>query len=186
MEKIYLKIPNIDELHFRKEWMEDPKTMSYNKGFDMDLKGYNKETGTITKTDEEMISWYNNWIGKEPDKFFAYIYVKDIEEPVGEVYYYSDGDVHSMGILIIDKYRGKGYSYKALLELEKIAFEKNGINELSDIIPLDRIVAIKTFKKAGFIHTDKIVREKIFDKEVEIRELLITKEKYLKTNKGGI
>ena len=135
MENLYLKIPNIDELRFRKEWMKDPKTMSYNKGFDMDLKGYDKETGIITKTDDEMISWYNNWIGKEPDKYFAYIYVKDIEEPVGEVYYYPDGDVHSMGILIIDKYRGKGYSYKALLELEKIAFEKNGINELSDIIP---------------------------------------------------
>lgn len=41
-----------------------------------------------------------------------------------------------MGILIQNKYRGKGYSYLALLELEKIAFEKNGINELSDIFAL--------------------------------------------------
>ena len=71
MSNIYLKVPSIDELHYRQEWMKDTKTMSYNAGFDMDLKGYNKETGTITKTDEEMINWYNNWINKEPDKYFA-------------------------------------------------------------------------------------------------------------------
>ena len=74
MSNIYLRVPSIDELHYRKEWMIDAKTMSYNAGFDMDLKGYNKETGTITKTNEEMIDWYNNWIHKEPGKYFAYIF----------------------------------------------------------------------------------------------------------------
>ena len=86
--KVCLKIPTIQELHYRQEWMKKPKTMSYNAGYDMDLKGYDKTTGTITKTDEEMITWYNNWINKEPDKYFAYIYNNDIEEPIGEVYYY--------------------------------------------------------------------------------------------------
>lgn len=46
-----------------------------------------------------------------------------------------------MGILIQNKYRGKGYSTQALLELGKIAFEKNNISELSDFIPIDRIIA---------------------------------------------
>ena len=100
-----------------------------------------------------MVEWYNNWINKEPDKYFAYIYDYEIDEPVGEIYYYLDNDIHSMGIVIQDKYRGKGYSYSALIELQKIAFEKNNINELSDIIPEDRINAIKTFEKAGFIYT---------------------------------
>lgn len=53
---------------------------------------------------------------KEPDRFFAYIYDFNFGELVGEV--------HSMGILISSKYREKGYSYPALLELEKYAFEK--------------------------------------------------------------
>ena len=57
MSNIYLKVPNVDELHYRQEWMKDAKTMSYNAGFDMNLKGYNKETGTITKTDEEMLNY---------------------------------------------------------------------------------------------------------------------------------
>ena len=121
--------------------------MSYNVGFNMDLKGYNKEKETITETDEEMINWYNNWINKEPDKYFAYVYDKEIDESLGEVYYYPDNGMHSMGIVIQDKYRGKGYSYNALIKLEKVAFEKNNINELSDMVPLDRIGAIKIFKK---------------------------------------
>ena len=179
MPNTYLKVPSIDELHYRQEWMKDPKTMSYNAGYDMDLKGYDKETGTITKTDEEMITWYNNWVNKEPDKYFAYIYDSEISEPIGEVYYYLDNGIHSMGIVIQDKYRGKGYSYNALLELEKIAFEKNNISELSDIIPLDRIGAIKSFKKAGFIHTDLEEKVLVFGKESIAKQLLITKENYL-------
>ncbi len=114
----------------------------------------------------------------EPDKYFAYIYVDGTEEPVGEIYYYPDGDIYSMGILINDKYRGKGYSYSALLELEKIAFEKNNINELSDMVPLDRLGAIKTFTKAGFIHTDKVAIEKVFDQDSVVKQLLIAKDMY--------
>ena len=164
MNNIYLKIPTITELHYRQEWMKDNNTMSYNKGCDIGLKGYDKQTGTITKSNEAMIEWYNNWINKEPDKYFAYIYADNIKEPIGEIYYYLNSGIHSMGILIQDKYRGNGYSYQALLELEKIAFEKNNINELSDFIPLDRIGAIKSFKKAGFQCTEKEEIKYVFGK----------------------
>ena len=183
MTNVYLKVPSIEELHYRQEWMKNPKTKSYNAGYEMDLKGYDKITGTITKTDEEMISWYNNWVNKEPDKYFAYIYDENITEPIGEVYYYLDNGIHSMGIVIQDKYRGKGYSYYALLELEKIAFEKNNISELSDIIPLDRIGAVKVFKKAGFVHTDLEKKELVFGEESIAIQLLITKEMYIKNIK---
>lgn len=178
MKKIHLIVPTKEDLHYRQEWMNDPKTMNYNSGFDMNLKGYDKITGTISKTDKEMIDWYNKWINKEPDKYFAYIYVDGMEEPIGEIYYYPDGDVHSTGILISYKYRGKGFSYPALLELEKIAFEKNRITELSDMVPLDRVGAIKVFKKAGFLCTNKEVIEKVFDKDVVVKQLLITKDMY--------
>lgn len=182
MSHVYLKVPSIDELHYRQEWMNDSKTMFYNAGYDMQLKGYNRETGTITKTAEEMLIWYNNWMNKEPDKYFAYIYDEEIEEPIGEVYYYLDNGIHSMGIVIQDKYRGKSYSYNALLELEKVAFEKNNISELSDIIPLDRIGAIKSFKKAGFIQTELEQKELVFGKESIARQLLITKKMYIERN----
>ena len=47
MNKVYLKIPDVSELHFRQEWMNDSGTMAYNAGYDLDLKGYNKQTSKI-------------------------------------------------------------------------------------------------------------------------------------------
>ncbi len=178
MSKVFLKIPKKEDLKYCQNWMMDPDTMSYNAGYDIDLSGYNKDTGTINKTDEEMLRWYDKWINQEPERCYRYIYVEGITEPVGEIYYYPNGNIHGMGILIQNKYRGNGYSYNALLELEKIAFEKNKITELSDMIPLDRIGAIKTFKKAGFIHTNNERIEKVFGKDSISKELLITKEMY--------
>ena len=94
MKTVFLIVPSKEDLHYKQEWMKDPKTMNYNAGFDINLKGYDKITGAISKTDEEMIEWYNKWINKEPDRYFAYIYVDGIEEPIGEIYYYPDGDIH--------------------------------------------------------------------------------------------
>ena len=64
MSNIYLKVPSIEELHYRQEWMKDINTMSYNAGYDIDLKGYDKITGTITKTDEEMMNKILNIINE--------------------------------------------------------------------------------------------------------------------------
>ena len=71
------------------------------------------------------------------------------------------------------------------MELEKIAFEKNNINELSDMIPLDRTGAIKVFKKAGFMHTNKEMLEKVFDKDIVVKQLLITKDMYFKSGEDS-
>lgn len=180
MKKVFLKIPSIDDLKYRKKWLKDPKSMIHNIGYDVDIKGYNREDGTITKTDEEIVEWYHNWVNKEPDKYFAYIYSTSEDEPLGEIYYQYDGKVHSMGVFIRNEYRGKGYSYLALLELEKIAFEKNNISELSDIIPINRVAAIKSFEKAGFTQTEMEITDKRLGKEQISRQLLITKEMYFK------
>lgn len=178
MTNIFLKVPNINELHYRQIWMQDCKTMSYNAGFNLDIQGYDKNTGTIKKTDEELMRWYKSWINREPNKYFAYIYTDNIEEPIGEVYYYLSDEVHSIGIVIQDKYRENGYSSKALLELEKVAFEKNQVSELSDFIPIDRISTIKTFEKVGFIQTSVKQEAAIFENLCIARQMLITKEMY--------
>jgi diamine N-acetyltransferase len=165
MSKIYFENPSKDDLKYRQKWMMDPDTMSYNAGYDLDIKGYDRETGILSKTDEEMLEWYGKWINKEPDRYFRYIYAEGIEEPIGEIYYYPNDNTHHMGILIQSKYRGNGYSYEALMQLEKVAFEENDIDELHDEIPFDRVNAINLFKKAGFIQTDK--------------DMMLTKDMYL-------
>ena len=182
MSKIYFKVPSKDEMLYRQKLMMDPETMDYNAGYDIDIKGYDYETGTIKWTLKELKEdWYSKWIDKEPEKYFAYIYANN--EPVGEIYYYPDGDVNGMGIIIEAKHRGKGYSYDALMELERIAFEKNDINELTDLIPDYRVAAQKIFKKAGFIKTNVTKEYTRFGKKEVVNQLLITKEMYFKNRK---
>ncbi len=45
MEKLELYIPTLDELHFREKMLSDPETMLYNANYDMDYKGYHKNSG---------------------------------------------------------------------------------------------------------------------------------------------
>ncbi len=49
VDKVFLKIPSISDLHYRQEWMKDPVTMAYNAGYELNVSGYDKQTGTITK-----------------------------------------------------------------------------------------------------------------------------------------
>lgn len=42
MKKVYLKISSKDELYYRQKWLRDNKTMIYNAGLDLSIKGYDK------------------------------------------------------------------------------------------------------------------------------------------------
>ena len=122
MNNVYLKIPKKEELHYRKEWMIDQDTMNYNAGYDLELKGYNNKNGNIYKSDEELSMWYDKQIGAD-NKYLAFVYIDDVKEPIGEVYYYLDDDnKYHMGILIISKYGEKGYSYYVLKELQRVFY----------------------------------------------------------------
>lgn len=178
MKRIKLKVPKLEEMHYRQKWMQDPDTMSYNAGLEMNLLGYDYETGIIYKSDGEMKVWYNNWIGQEPNKFFAYIYEINKNIPIGEVYFYNANEKYKMGILIINEFRGKKYSKEALTELMKIAFEKYKISELTDSFPDDRINAIKLFKSCGFKESGNIEEIIKFGKKYISREMIITKDMY--------
>lgn len=163
--ELYLKVPTKEELFYRQEWLKNPKTMSYNAGYDIDIKVYNKKTGIIIKTDDEMLEWYYKWIDNVNEKFFSYVYVEGIEVPIGEVYYYLDDDKYNVGILIDYKFRGSGYSYDALKLLCKKA-KQNNIHALYDQFECDRINTLKVFEKVGFNIVDEIEINK-FNKKVK-------------------
>lgn len=187
MARVILKVPSFEDIKYRQEWMKNPNTMGYNAGYkDLTIDGYDYQTGIIDWNDGEMIDWYNRWINKEPDRYFAYIYdVANDKIPIGEIYFYKNNDttVYNIGILITDENRGKGYGFEALCELQKIAFEKYNASALSDIIPENRIGAIKSFKKAGFVETNLIQEQIVFEKKVIAKQLLLTKENYLERNR---
>lgn len=43
MSTLYLHVPELDELWYRKKLLEDPETMSYNRGYDLDLTATTKK-----------------------------------------------------------------------------------------------------------------------------------------------
>ena len=76
-----------------------------------------------------------------------------------------DEDIYDCGILIEDKYRGKGYSKPALKLLIKEA-NKNNIKYLYDTFEKSREKALKLFLDVGFEMYEKTTVNK-FNKEVE-------------------
>ncbi len=163
--RLYLKVPTKEEVFYRQKWLKNPQTMSYNAGYDIDLKGYDKNTGTIDKNDDEMLQWYQSWINNTNERYFAYIYVENVEVPIGEVYYYLNNDIYNIGILIDYKFRGNGYSYEALKLLCKKA-KQNNICALYDQFEIDRTNTLKIFEKVGFKKVEELEIKK-FDKIVK-------------------
>ncbi len=58
----------------------------------------------VTKTDDEMIKWFNNWNNKLPEKYIAFIYDDSINEPVGEIYFYLEDEVTKKIIITKNMY----------------------------------------------------------------------------------
>ena len=73
MEQLELYIPKLEDLWFYQKMMSDPETMAYNANWDVDYDGYHKDTGCIDYLDEVLPDWYKSWVGREPERFCAYI-----------------------------------------------------------------------------------------------------------------
>ena len=133
--------------------------MNYNAGYDVSYYGYHYNTGCIDFPKEKWQDTYNNRI--ENNKFFAYILDEDLNQFVGYVNYHfnKNNDRYECGILIEDKYRGKGYSTEALKLLCESA-KNNGIKSLYDSFELDRDNTLKAFEKVGF----KVVSNQVWKK----------------------
>lgn len=59
--KLELIVPQKEDLWFKKEMKEDPNTMDYNAGYDLNIDGYNRQNGTIqTDINELKEVWAKN------------------------------------------------------------------------------------------------------------------------------
>ena len=175
--KVYLHVPEYDELDYYENLLKDPKTMCYNAGYNLDLEGYDKNTGCINVFDKER--WFlreNN----DKNRYFAYILSKQDNNPVGYVNFNFDNDFlkHCCGIVIEHKYRNLGYGKEALRELLNVAFNQYKINSLIDNIPYNRTDSLKLFTKLGFkdIKQDYYVNK--FDSNERVIVLEIKKEDF--------
>lgn len=176
-ESLYLHVPECGELWYRQKMMQDPETMGYNKGYDMDFAGYDKTTGCIAFPKQEWADWYAYFVGNEPQRFYAYVARKEDGAWIGEVNVHRalDAGWYEMGIVLEAGYRKKGYAEEALRLLLKHAFEKMGADKVHNEFEAERTAAVRAHLAAGFT----VCREKD-----NVVELLITREQYFGKNSG--
>ena len=175
MEGLELYVPVLNELWFYQKMMSDSDTMSYNANWDVDYKGYHKDTGCIDFPESEWEEWYKYWIGNEPERFFAYIKHSD-GTWIGNVnfHYTPKQDWWDMGIVIYAPYRGKGYAVPALRLMLDHAFRDCGVTRLHNDFEIQRKAALKSHLAVGF-------RDAGVDGGIQ--QLILTRDEYLTNNK---
>lgn len=124
MEVLTLHVPGLDELWYRQRLLSDPATMSYNAQWDLDYDGYHRQTGCIDFPREAWADWYAQWIGREPERFYAYVRREPDGEWLGEVCFHHTPEKAwwDMGIVLQAAHRGRGYAAPALRLLAEKAF----------------------------------------------------------------
>lgn len=172
-QTLALHIPSYDELWYRQKIMQDPDTMSYNRGYDLHLDGYDKKTGCIAFPKQEWADWYAYFIGKEPQRFYAYIARTADRTFIGEVNLHKPLNAawHEMGIVLEAKYRGKGYAAEAMRLLLSYAFETLHANAVHNHFEAARTAAVRTHLSAGFTKCPA---------EQDTFEWLLSREQYYK------
>lgn len=170
MNQLHLHVPSYDELWYRKQLMEDPATMDYNRGY-APFDGYNPATGCIAFPEADWRNWYDYFIGREPERYYAYI-VRDTDGAfLGEVNVHRSEEAvwYEMGIVLESCHRGKGYALPALRLLLQHAFEVFHADAVHNDFEDTRSAAMRVHLAAGFA----VSRQKN-----GLTELLITRERY--------
>ena len=159
---VELYIPKLEDLWFYQKMMSDPETMSYN----------NPWGGCIDYPDEVLPDWYANWVGQEPQRFYAYIKRTSDGAWIGDVNFHHtpEKDWWDMGIVIYAPYRGKGYAVPALRLLLDQAFRVCDISRLHNDFEATRDAAWAIHRKVGF---------KEMGVEDGLIQMMITREEYL-------
>lgn len=173
MKNISFYIPKLEDYWYEEKLQSDPKTMSYNAGYDVSYFGYHYDTGCIDFPKDKWIETFNKRV--KENKFFAYIKDNEIDEFIGYVNYHynSNDDRFDCGLVIESKHRGCGYS-KPSLELLCCEAKKNGIQELYDNFEISRENTLNIFQAVGF-EIIKKKKWKKFNQEVEgvlVRKIL--------------
>ena len=65
MKNIELVVPKLEEYYYEQKLEEDPNTMSYNKGYNVNYEGYHYDTGCIDFLKDEWKSSYEKRIKKK-------------------------------------------------------------------------------------------------------------------------
>lgn len=62
--RLHLHVPTYEELSYRELILSQPETMAYNRGYNLNFRGYHKDTGCIDFPQTKWDDWYDFWIKK--------------------------------------------------------------------------------------------------------------------------
>ena len=144
-EELELYVPKREDLWFQEKLLSDPATMSYNAP-------WFPPDGCILFPESDWDEWMRDWIGNEPECFYAYLRRKEDGAFVGDVNFHrsGDGDWWDMGIVLYAPYRGKGYAAQGLRLLLDRAFRVDAIPCLHNDFETGRTAAYRAHRAAGF------------------------------------
>lgn len=167
IDELQIYIPHSDDGWFYVKMMSDPDTMAYNAP-------WFPPDGCIPDPDSEWLELQKSWIGKAPERFYAFLQRKSDGVFVGDVNYHHNSKHNwcDMGIVIYAPERGKGYGKQGLRLLLNRAFKVDGVACLHNDFEETRSAAYRIHTAVGFRETGTVNG---------IIHLEITREDYLKS-----
>ena len=167
MNGLQLYIPRPEDGWFYVKMMSDPATMAYNAP-------WFPPDGCIPDSEAEWLNLQAHWIGKAPERFYAFLQRKSDGAFVGDVNYHHspEPDRWDMGIVIYAPERNKGYGRQGLCLLLDRAFRTDGVACLRNDFETTRAAACRIHRAAGFRETG------ITDGIVHLE---LTREEYLQS-----
>lgn len=140
-DELRLYIPQPEDGWFYVKMLTDPVTMAYNAP-------WFPPDGCIPNAAEEWEDLCAGWIGRAPERFYAYLQRISDGAFVGDVNYHQNGQ--GMGIVIYAPERGKGYGKAGLRLLLDRAFRVDGVPALRNDFETDRDAAYAIHRALGF------------------------------------
>ncbi len=171
-DDLRLYIPRPEDGWFYVRMVSDPETMAYNAP-------WFPPDGCIPEPEAGWLELQASMIGREPERFYAFLQRKSDSAFVGDVNYHRcpGQDWCDMGIVIHAPERGKGYGLQGLRLLLEQAFRRDGVPCLHNDFEPAREAALHIHRAAGFRKTGA---------SGGIVHLAITREEYLRDNPGSM
>jgi len=148
-ETLTLYIPKPEDGWFYTRMMSDPETMAYNAP-------WFPPDGCIPDPEKEWKRLCADWIGAEPERFYAYLKRGSDGAFVGDVCFHRTPERGwwDMGVVIFAPERGKGFGKQGLRLLAEYAFS-HGVTRLHNEFETTRDAAYRMHRAVGFRETGR-------------------------------
>lgn len=150
MPEVTLRVPRLNEMATRRDWMADPAVMEYNAGLAVHFLGYDPTTGCIDFPESQW-KWWHTLYTSSSDR--AYWFVEDSSGLVGHAHYHVEDRRAAIGLMVLPHRRGEGLGRPILLELIRRIEERPDVDLITNEFPPTRTAAERLHARVGFRRT---------------------------------